>query len=98
MGLFGGTNKPPRTLPESSSSSAVVYKSNTKLIDGRRWWYFGGLSVAIGTSVFDGSKLGIEPYSVEVLKIPAGSKGMGASRLPAGKKRNIGLNLIALIP
>ncbi|GMP57254.1 hypothetical protein CsSME_00021414 [Camellia sinensis var. sinensis] len=33
-GTKKGSDKPPRTLPESSSSSAVVYKSNTKLIDG----------------------------------------------------------------
>ncbi|XP_028123820.1 uncharacterized protein LOC114320914 isoform X4 [Camellia sinensis] len=33
-GTKKGSDKPPRTLPESSSSSAVMYKSNTKLIDG----------------------------------------------------------------
>ncbi|KAL7182529.1 hypothetical protein ACSBR1_041257 [Camellia fascicularis] len=29
-----GSDKPPRPLLESSSSSAAVYKSNTELIDG----------------------------------------------------------------
>ncbi|GMP95477.1 hypothetical protein CsSME_00044512 [Camellia sinensis var. sinensis] len=33
-GTKKGYDKPPRTLPESSSSSAAVYKSNTELIDG----------------------------------------------------------------
>ncbi|KAI7994180.1 hypothetical protein LOK49_LG11G02148 [Camellia lanceoleosa] len=33
-GTKKGSDKPSRTLPESSSSSAAVYKSNTELIDG----------------------------------------------------------------
>ncbi|GMP82043.1 hypothetical protein CsSME_00036518 [Camellia sinensis var. sinensis] len=33
-GTKKGSDKPPQTLPESSSSSAAVYKSNTELIDG----------------------------------------------------------------
>ena len=56
-------------------------------------------SVSVGSSaVFDGSKLGIEPYSVEVVKNSSGQRRQGCRPAARRIEKSIGLNLIALIP